>query len=90
MPYAALRTAASAGAAPTSLITTNVICVCAGPGAQVQSVTESRLYKSFGRWDGGLAQAASAGSRRLLQNGIDARQPVVTPIYNGQFLPKPF
>ena len=27
--------------------------------------------------------------RRLLQDGTDARQPVVTPIYNGQPHPKP-
>ena len=55
--------------------------------AQVQSVTESRLYKSFGRTGGGLAKAASADGRRLLQASIDARQPVVTPTYNGQSLP---
>ncbi len=56
---------------------------------QVQSVTESRLYKSFGRSGGGLAQAASADGRRLLQASIDARQPVVTPVYNGRNMPIP-
>ena len=52
-------------------------------------MTVSRLYKSFGRLGGGLGQAAGAGGRRLLQNGTDARRPVVTPIYNGGILHKP-
>ena len=50
---------------------------------QVQAVTESRLYKSYGRLSGRRRQGLEVSGRRLLQSGTDAPETVVKPIQNG-------
>ncbi len=53
---------------------------------QVQTVTESRVYKTTAPMQRRQRQHADAGSRRLLQDGADSPEPVNMTVYNGDTL----